>query len=198
MLASSFFIGSSTPSSISLIKEPIIYFFDSRSPSRQKLSFSYRMCLNWTFLEGIAPKSSVLRPNQLHHWRQISVNGYEQRFYKFLITQVTFKVCFAIVQYTFRIFGVILLDFLAWFNFSWTQTTSLFCPQLGPLTPPQIYLSRSKNNLLVIWMEKLKSDFCYLAPVWGWFGPKLDPFCILNFPALFSDWSIQIFWRNIL
>ena len=110
-------------------RSPIIYFFDSRSPSRQKLSFSYRMCLNGTFLEGIAPKSSVLRPNQLHHWRQISVNGHEQRFYKFLITQVTFKVCFAIVQYTFRIFGVILLDFLAWFNFSWTQTTSLFCPQ---------------------------------------------------------------------
>ena len=186
MLASSFFIGR-TPSSISLIKGPIIYFFDSRSPSRQKLSFSYRMCLNWTFLEGIAPKSSVLRPNQLHHWRQISVNGHEQRFYKFLITQVTFKVCFAIVQYTFRIFGVILLDFLAWFNFSWTQTASLFC--LNEIVTQWYYDSMTLwlNVLIqwyfdsmIVWLNAVFKIYLYPGnlpsqlPLAWWFGFPAD------------------------
>ena len=70
--------------------------------------------------------------------------------------------------------------------------------ELGPLTPPPIYLIRSKNNVLVIWMTKLKSESSYLVPVWSSSDPKLDHFWILNFPSLFSDWSIQKFWKNIL
>ena len=72
------------------------------------------------------------------------------------------------------------------------------CPLLGPLTPTPIYLNCSKNNVLDIWMTKLMSDSNYLVPIWSWSGPKLDHFWILNFPSLFSDWSIQKFWKNIL
>ena len=68
---------------------------------------------------------------------------------------------------------------------------------LGPLTPSQILLSRSPNDLLTTHITKLNSVSRYLVPVWTKLGPKLDHFCILNFPSLFSDWSIQKFLKSI-
>ena len=69
--------------------------------------------------------------------------------------------------------------------------------RLGPLTPPQICPVCSKNNLLDIWMTKLKLDSRYLVPISSSFGPKLDQFWNLNFPSLSSDWSIQNFLERI-
>ena len=64
---------------------------------------------------------------------------------------------------------------------------------LGPLTPLQIFLSRRKNDVLVTWMKYLMLDCSYLGSICQAIGSKFDQNLNLNFPSLFSDWSIQKF-----
>ena len=77
---------------------------------------------------------------------------------------------------------------------NYLQTRSFFCmPSLGPLTPLQIFLSRRKNDVLVTWMKYLMLDCSYLGSICQAIGSKFDQNLNLNFPSLFSDWSIQKF-----
>ena len=71
------------------------------------------------------------------------------------------------------------------------------CP-LGPVTPPPILLSQSQNDLWTIHIKNLKSLSQYLNTVWPASSLKLDQFWILNFPALFSDWSIHKISKRFL
>ena len=69
---------------------------------------------------------------------------------------------------------------------------------LGPVTPFPIFIFSLPQNPLAIWMTFLKSESKILVPIRHNVGPKLDQFWNLNFPTLFSDWSIQKFRKNIL
>ena len=72
-------------------------------------------------------------------------------------------------------------------------TYIVFCWIVGPVTPSPIFLFSLSETLLTIWMTILMLEVPILVPISQYLGPKLDHFSILNFPSLFSDWSIQKF-----
>ena len=69
---------------------------------------------------------------------------------------------------------------------------------LGPVTPLPICLTCELNNLhnILTWNWKFLAK--YTNTIRQAFSLKLDHFQILNFPALFSDWSIQKISKNFL
>ena len=79
------------------------------------------------------------------------------------------------------------------FLISLCQTEMLKYEILGPFAPLQIFLSRRKNDLLATWMKYLMLDCSYLGSICQAIGSKFDQNLNLNFPSLFSDWSIQKF-----